>query len=188
MYKSIFETIVTLGTNPVPTWKKLAQNISSEGETFLSRFVYPLIGMTTLANFIGILWNRKGFQFEYALKSSAVTFVTLFAAFFLASYILNKLFIRYFNKPDSLPLTQQFVGYTYSFSYVIQILQSLLPSLFFLKFALLYVIYVIWVGSDSFMNIPEKSRIKFMAVVSFVLFVVPILIEKIFFMLMPRLS
>lgn len=188
MYKQLFQIIVSLGVSPIPSWKKLAENDTSDSAVFLNKFIYPLLGLTTLANFVGILWNRKGFPIESALKSASVTLVSLFAGFFLAAYLLNKILVRYFGKSDNLSHTQYFVGYIASFGYVIQIILSLLPTLFFVRFALLYVIYVIWVGSESFMQIEEKMRIRFMVITSIILFVAPVIIQELMLKLMPRLS
>lgn len=47
--------------------------VSEKGEKqeeFLSRFVYPLIGFVTVAAFLGVLFTRKEFDLELALKSS----------------------------------------------------------------------------------------------------------------------
>ncbi|MEG1586953.1 MAG: hypothetical protein RR346_08760 [Bacteroidales bacterium] len=188
MYKVILQTIISLGTSPIPSWKKLAERDTSASAEFLSRFFYPLLGLTTLATFAGVLWNRKGFELEYALKNASLTLMTLFSAFFLSAYLLNKVLVRFFNQPDNLPRVQHFVGYVCSFSYVIQMIMALLPALFFVKFGLLYIPYVIWVGSESFIQIEEKNRIRFMVTTSVILFVVPIFIEKILLLLMPRLS
>lgn len=188
MYKVILQTIVSLGTSPIPSWKKLAEKDTSNANEFLSRFFYPLLGLATLTTFVGILWNRKGFELEYALKSASLTFITLFAAFFLSSRILNKIFVRYFKQQDNLQHVQHFVGYVLSFSYVILILMSLLPALFFVKFGVLYIPYIIWVGSQNFIPVEEKLRIRFMVVTSVVLFCIPTIVEKVLLFLMPRLS
>ncbi|MEG0948106.1 MAG: hypothetical protein RR212_05360 [Bacteroidales bacterium] len=188
MYKVILQTILSLGTSPIPSWKRLAEKNTSDSTEFLNKFFYPLLGLTTLATFVGILWNRKGFELEYALKSASLTLMTLFAAFFLSSFVLNKLFVRFFKQADNLQHTQHFVGYVLSFSYVIHMLMALLPALFFLKFGVLYIPYIIWVGSESFIQIEEKNRIRFMVITTAVLFILPSVIEKVLLFLMPRLS
>lgn len=188
MYKVILQTILSLGTSPIPSWKRLAEQDTSDSSGFLGKFFYPLLGVTTLATFVGILWNRKGFELEYALKTASLTLMTLFSAFFLSAYLLNKVFVRFFKQPDNLSHVQHFVGYVASFSYVIHMIMALLPALFFVKFGLLYIPYVIWVGSENFIPIEEKDRIRFMVTTSFILFWVPILVEKVLLFLMPRLS
>lgn len=50
-------------------------------EEFLSRFVYPLIGFVTVAAFLGVLFTRKEFDLELALKSSIRTLVSSFGGF-----------------------------------------------------------------------------------------------------------
>lgn len=188
MYRGILETIVSLGASPIPSWKKLAEKDTSNVNEFLSKFFYPLLGLTTLATFVGILWNKKGFPLEDAFKSASFTFIMLFATFFLSSRILNKVYVSYFNQKDNLPHVQYFTGYVLSFSYLIQILMALLPALFFVKVGILYIPYIIWVGSQSFIPVEEKSRIRFMVATSAVLYAVPYIFEKVLLFLMPRLS
>lgn len=58
--------------------------VSEKGEKqeeFLSRFVYPLIGFVTVAAFLGVLFTRKEFDLELALKSSIRTLVSSFGGF-----------------------------------------------------------------------------------------------------------
>lgn len=188
MYKGILQIVLSLGTSPIPSWKKLAEQDTSNSTDFLNRFFYPLLGLTTLATFVGVLWNQKGFDLESALKSASLTFMTLFAAFFLSAFLLNKLFVYRFKQADNLQHTQYFVGYILSLSYVIDMLTALLPALFFLKFGLLYLPYIVWVGSEYFIPIEEKNRTRFMVCTTFVLIALPWAIEKLFLFLMPRLS
>lgn len=187
MYRSILQTILNLGISPVPFWKGLGEGGDFK-ETFLSKFLYPLLGFTAVATFIGLLFRFKEYNIEYALKTATVTFVSLFAGFFLAAFLLNEVAKKFFAQPDNLPRTQQFVGYVSSLGYAIISLQALFYDLFFLKFFLLYAIYLIWVGSEHFLQIPEKKRYQFMIVATLILYLSPTFIQYLMFKLMPGLS
>lgn len=186
MYKNILETVLSLGISPEPAWKKLANDENGKSEEFLSKFLYPLLGLVALATFIGLLF-KKGFEIEYALKTASVTFVSLFAGFFLASFLLNEISKKFFNREDNLPQIQRFVAYVSSFSYVISIIQAIFYDLFFLRFFLLYVIYIIWIGCEKFLKIEEKERYKFMITATGVLYFSPLVIEKLMRFMMPGL-
>ena len=69
MYKEIFRWVIAIISQPAKAWVLLAKK-GEKQEEFLSRFVYPLIGFVTVAAFLGVLFTRKEFDLELALKSS----------------------------------------------------------------------------------------------------------------------
>ena len=69
MYKEIFRWVIAIISQPAKAWALLAKK-GEKQEEFLSRFVYPLIGFVTVAAFLGVLFTRKEFDVELALKSS----------------------------------------------------------------------------------------------------------------------
>ena len=174
--------------SPIPYWKKLSEEKTDQPTQFFNSYLYPLLGLTALATFIGAVINQKENVIELALKSSAVTFVTLFTAFFLSAYLLNKILIKYFNKADNLVKSQLFVGYISSISYVITMIHVMLPELFFIKYALFYMIYIIWIGSEYYLHIDEKKRLSFLIIASILMYATPALLSKVMLMLMPKLS
>lgn len=188
MYKAIIKTIFSLSISPVNCWKELANEREKDSQEFLSNFLYPLLGLTTFASFLGNLLHHKEMSIEFALKATSVTFVSLFAGFFLAAFLLNEAMKYFFGQKDDLSSSRLFVGYVSSCSYMILMAQALVPELFFLKFALLYLLYIIWIGSDHFMGIHEKHKIKFLIISTFVLAFSPYLVEKAMLILMPGLT
>ena len=88
MYKEIFKLVVAIISQPGKAWDILTRKEEKDDE-FLSRFVYPLIGFVTVAAFLGVLFTRKEFDVELALKSSIRTLVAAFvtSGVFLFAYI-----------------------------------------------------------------------------------------------------
>ena len=80
MYKEIFKLVVAIISQPGKAWDILTRKEEKDDE-FLSRFVYPLIGFVTVAAFLGVLFTRKEFDVELALKSSIRTLVAAFGGF-----------------------------------------------------------------------------------------------------------
>ena len=87
MYKEIFRWVIAIISQPVKAWGVLAKKEVNH-EEFLSRFVYPLIGFVSVAAFLGVLFTRKEFDLELALKSSIRTLVSSFGGFYLGAYIV----------------------------------------------------------------------------------------------------
>lgn len=80
MYKEIIKLVILIISQPAKAWEMLSLKEDKE-EDFLSRFIYPLIGMVTLAAFLGVLFTRKEFDVELALKSSIKTLVSFLVDF-----------------------------------------------------------------------------------------------------------
>lgn len=186
MYKEIIKWVIAIVSQPAKAWHVLAKKEQSQ-EEFLSRFIYPLIGLVTVAAFIGILFTRKEFDFELALKSAIRTFVSTFGGFYLGSYVLNEMWQGLFKRKKDLQLWLRFVGYTSSLMFALSIILTLLPEFFFLRIFVLYTFYIIWEGAEPYMQVEEKERMKFVTWTTVIVLGAPFVIEFLLTMLMPGL-
>lgn len=186
MYKDIFRLVVAIISQPGKTWTILSKK-EEEGDEFLSRFVYPLIGLVTVAAFVGVLFTRKEFDVELALKSSIRTLVMSFGGFYLASYLLNELWQGFFKRVKDMKLCQRFVGYSSSLMFALNIVLMLLPEFFFLRIFVLYTFYIVWEGAGPYMQVEEQERLKFVGIATCLILLIPWLIEQALSMLMPGL-
>ena len=89
MYKEIIKWVIAIISQPGKAWDMLSRKEEKDDE-FLSRFIYPLIGLVTVAAFLGVLFTWKEFDVELALKSSIKTLVASFGGFYLGAYLLNE--------------------------------------------------------------------------------------------------
>ena len=103
MYKALFKLIIAMIFQPSRTWKMLESRYYNDGkievepqsyEMFLKHYLYPFIGILTLASFFSIC-TRQEFDLEIALKSSVVTFVSTYGGYHLAAYVLNEFWAGY---------------------------------------------------------------------------------------------
>ena len=187
MYKEIFQWVIAIITQPAKAWDLLTKK-DEKNDEFLSRFVYPLIGLVTVAAFLGVLFTRKEFDIELALKSSIKTLVSSFGGFYLASYFLNELWQGLFKREKDMKLCQRFVGYSSSLMFALNIILMLLPEFFFLRIFILYTLYIVWEGAGPYMQIEENIRLKFVSITTAIILITPLLIEFILVLLMPGLS
>lgn len=193
MYKELFRQVTELISRPGKTWKELAEK-EEKGDEFLSRFVYPFIGLIAASAFIGILFTEKEFSTELAVKASIRAFVSSFGGFYLAAYLLDKAWTGLFKREGNLKLWQRFVGYSLTAAFTIRILFALLPLLPLAEFFILRVfilscatLYIVWEGAMPYMRIGEKIRFRFTLFVSFLIVLLPEIIDKFLFILMPGL-
>jgi len=186
MYKEIFKWVILLISQPAKAWEMLTEK-EEKGDEFLSRFVYPLIGIVTLAAFLGVLFTRKEFDVELALKSSIRSLLSAFGGFYLSAYLLNEMWQGIFKREKDIRLWQRFVGYSSSLMFTLNIVLMLLPEFFFLRIFILYTFYIVWEGAVPYMKIEEKDRLRFVGISTAVILIIPVVIEVLLFMLMPGL-
>lgn len=140
MYKEIFRWVIAIISQPAKAWVLLAKK-GEKQEEFLSRFVYPLIGFVTVAAFLGVLFTRKEFDLELALKSSIRTLVSSFGGFYLGAYLMNEIWQGIFKREKDLKLWLRFVGYSSSLMFALNIVLMLLRVFLLADIYPLYILY-----------------------------------------------
>jgi len=186
MYKNIFKWVILLISQPTKAWEQLSQK-EEKSEEFLSRFIYPLIGLLTIIAFLGILFTRKEFDVELALKASIRTLIASFGGFFLSVYLLNEAWAGIFKREKNMLLWQRFVGYSSALMFALNAVLMLIPEFFFLRIFILYTFYMVWEGAPVFMQVGEDERLKFVVISTSLILIIPYLIEIVLFLLMPGL-
>lgn len=187
MLKELFKCVIALISQPAKAWEVLSEEQTEDNEKFFATYIYPLIGLVAAAAFLGVLFARKEFDVQLALKSSVKSFVSAMAGFFLGAYVLNELWVGMFKREKDIKLCQRFVGYSSALLFVLAIVLALLPEFFFLKIFMLYTVYIIWEGAAPYMQVGDDERMKFVGVSSAVVLLTPAIIEIILVMLMPGL-
>ena len=157
-------------------------------EAFLSGFIYPLIGLVTIAAFAGVLFTMKQFDLEHALKEAIRALVSSFGGFYVGAYLMNEIWQGVFKRKKNLKLWMRFVGYSSSLMFTLNIVLKLLPEFFFLQVFVLYTFYIVWEGAVPYMKVEESIRMKFSVMVTMVVLLTPAAIEKLMGMFMPGLG
>ena len=185
--KIIFNTAIALIFKPMETWKKLSEKQKEDNELFLPDFIYPFVGLVTVASFVGILFTRKEFDVQIALKASILSLLSVLGGFFLASYLVNEVWRKMFHRENSFKQCLCFVGYASSLMFMLNILLSLLPEFFFLRFFSLYIIYIVWEGAIPYMKVTEDEQLKFVSISTAIIILTPLAIEFALGLFMPGL-
>ena len=188
MFKSLFEQLYNLIFQPTKAWKALAnekENEVTNNDHFLKTYLYPIIGLIALLAFLGVFFYKKEFDMQIALRKTINISIALFAGFYLASYLLSEIMVRYFSDGKYYKECQRFVGYSSALVYVMYVFLAIFPDFAFLQFILLYTVYIVWEGASSYMQISDNQKSKFTLATSAIVILSPIIIEKIMFLTMP---
>lgn len=181
-YKSLFHTALLLISSPARAWEEI--RLEEDRRTVFTAFVYPMIGLCGLSAFIGSLllkgWSGPE-SFQYAMTQCCAVAVSLFGGYFLAAYLINALRVRLFMQDDDINLTRQFAGYAMVVPFLLQIIIGVLPDFNIIAMLLqFYIVYVVWEGSRSLMEVEEKDRLRFTVISSILLIVCPAVIQLLF--------
>ena len=179
-YKELFHRVVALLSSPAKEWEEIAKN--REERLVLSGFVYPMIGLCGLSEFLGTFIGRDFLPevFQLALTRCCGVAVSLFIGFFLASYLVKLINERWFDCQKTEEEIQVFVGYSLVVTFVLQIISGLFSILIIHWILQIYTLFVVFEGARKMMNIPETSITKYTIVATLVILLSPALIDFIF--------
>lgn len=179
-YKNLFQRIVSLLSAPAKAW----DGIKEEGITkdIQSEFVYPLIGLCGLSEFIGSLIGRdlSALMFQVALTRCCALAVALFGGFFLSAYILGKLGTRWLKMTDAYRRMLIFVGYSMVVIFVLNIVSSLFSIVILHWILQIYTIVVVFEGVRRWLEVPERQQVLFTLFATITILVCPMFIEYVF--------
>lgn len=195
MIKILFEQLYRLIFQPAKAWNILSEKAEntqsslnkrqSENDSFFKDYLYPAIGIVALLSFLGILFNRKEFDVQLALKATISATLSLFVGFYLASFLLSEAMGRLFSEEKHYRRCERFAGYSSALVYVLYMFLAVFPEFSFLYLLSLYSIYMIWEGATPYMHIAEDQKVKFTVIASAIILLSPVLISKIIYMTMP---
>lgn len=179
MFKRIIQLLFKFILLPAKTWRNVSGKEDTDNDLFVKNYLYPVFGIIALASFLGIFISKREFDVELALKTTISITLTVFLSFYLASFLLNEFIRRKFRIEVQTYKTQRFVAYSSSLIYIIYIISSLVPSLFFIKIIALYTFFIIWTGADSFMEIDGDKKLNFTIFAGLIIILSPYLLETI---------
>ena len=160
-------------SNPAKAWEEVRMRPNIREVSF--EYVYPMIGFSALAVFIGAIFERgwgSAEDYQYAMTQCAAVVVSLFGAYFLSSYLINLVRIRVLEQRDDILLSQQFAGYSMTVTFLLQILTGILPDLGIISMMLqFYIIYLVWEGSEKLLDVREDKRTALTILASLILLV-----------------
>ena len=112
MYKKIFSWVLVVTFQPNRAWNIIAnkedkaeeRGVDYKDDPFFANFLYPLIGLLTLASFLSV-FTLKEFVLELALKNAIRTVVAYTGGFYLASYYIKKFCSKFVDIMCFLPLS-----------------------------------------------------------------------------------
>lgn len=180
-YQQLLKRTVNLIRITRKEWKSIVKHEDSTNAV-LNDFIMPLAGITALAAFLGILF--QGLGLEKALVSAIVSIGKTFGGVYFSFFVLQET-ARYFALERNKVRNFQLAGYSYVAVFVVDIVLSLIPELFFLNILKVFVFYLVWEGVEFCTKIDEEKRRSYVIMVAMVILLSSYIIEKVLFIFMP---
>lgn len=152
-----------------------------------SRYVYPWVGVCVCASFVcGLLYASEG-AFEAALSHAIATGVSLLGGYF-ACKALCQIYLRR-SRPDldSKADCETVVAYAYTVILCINLLTTVMPSLFFLKALTLYAAYLVWEACRAVWLLRDEERGNIVLAFTLVLVLVPVAVGMLVHWMLPNI-
>ncbi|WP_300725262.1 Yip1 family protein [uncultured Bacteroides sp.] len=180
-YKDLFQYVIALLSSPGKAWSKISEK--GAGRDILPNFVYPLIGLCGLSEFVGTLIGKGMSQavFQIALTRCCAIAVALFGGYFLAAFLLDRLCRKYMENSPSSPVPMQvFVGYSMVVIFVLTIISGLV-SIDLLHWLLqIYTIVVVFEGARYWLKVRKEKLTLFTVLATIIILLCPAVIEFVF--------
>ena len=181
-YKFLIHIALLLISSPAKAWEEIRQRTDIREVSF--EYVYPMIGFGALSVFIGSLWEHgwsNAEDYQYAMMQCAAVVISLFGAYFLSAYLINQVRIKKLAQRDDMLLSLQFVGYSMTVIFLLQIVTGLLPDLGIISLLLqFYTIYIVWEGTDKLLDLVDEKRTSLTVIASAIILVCPHLLRFVY--------
>ena len=183
-FKYIVKFLIALITQSDQAWSYLANAETKESKPayMLWNYFYPLLGIMSLVIFLFAGWRSPNpevsFDFQYGMTKMVPVLVAYFVGPYLAMMLIKTMLVNIFDlpHPDKDRLTN-FVFYSTSFLMAIEMLMAVFPAFRFFEFIALYLVYITWNGSHTYIRVAEKRRWLFGFMSFLVIFFSPSLIQ-----------
>lgn len=179
-YKDLLSRTLFILSSPARAWEQ----ISSEGESksVLHNFVYPMIGLCAVSEFIGTFFGKEFIPdvFQVALSNCCAVAVALFGGFFLSVYLLDRILQKWFPDVVLKDKVTVFVAYSMTVKFVLDILSSLLSLKLLLIILQIYTLFVVFEGTRGFLRLREDKVTLFTLLATVVILLCPTFIEIVF--------
>lgn len=183
--KKIIQTPWELLTSTPVTWDKIASVKISKNEV-RNRFVFPWIMVCVLVTFIFKSLYSSNKSIETGFINSIITTVTLFGAYFVSKAVCFWYLRKHYQEKYPVVIAEIVVGYSFTITFIIEIITTILPGLFYLQILNIYTAYLIWEACRAILQLNEEERGNIVLILTSVIILSPVIINKIIHLMLPN--
>ncbi|NDP22661.1 MAG: hypothetical protein GZ091_16510 [Paludibacter sp.] len=163
----------------VSTWDAIDIERLKRNE-FRKYFIFPWISLCVLIVCIFDCLYAPDKPLETGILHGIIRAVSLLGGYFLS----NKICFWYLRKNHkagiSAVICEKVVGYSFTTIFLLNIVTTILPSLFFLHILNVYIAFMVWEGCRAIFKLNEEDRSNLVLVFTAVIIFIPFIINNIF--------
>ncbi|MDL2289984.1 hypothetical protein LJB95_01090 [Paludibacteraceae bacterium OttesenSCG-928-F17] len=167
------------------TWDKIAEEKKSVS-IIRKQYIYPLMIFCIILAFLFDTLYASDRRIETGILSVIVTSLSMFGGYYISNILCFIYLKRYRPELASKTECETIVAYSYTIIILIEILISIIPSLFFLRILSMFVGYVVWEGTRAMWQLKEEERGNIVLIFSIIIIFIPIVISRIIHMMLPN--
>lgn len=167
-----------------PTWEGIADEQIKENDS-LRQFIFPWTALCTLVVFVFEALYADDKSFETGFIYALINVISFLGAFFFTRSIANSYFKKNHEAVYSKLSIEKIVAYSFTVVFVIKLITTIIPSLFFLQILNIYTAYIVWEGCRVIFDINEDQRGKMMLLISLSIIFTPTIISKVMHLMLP---
>ena len=179
-YKILFQKVASILAAPARSWSVIAEY--GQGRTVMNEYVYPLIGLCGLCEFVGTFIGKElsSVMVQVALTRGCAVAGALFGGFFLAVSLLEHFTRYWYGWKGDTDRMQLFVGYAMTVTYVLTMVSGLMPIVLLHWVLQLYTLVLVFEGARRLIGIRENRLTSYTVWASLILIACPVVIKYIF--------
>lgn len=167
------------------TWDEIAtENVSSN--ELRKHYVFPWIVLCTIfvSVFDGLYSGAN--VLEVGFLNALITLISLVGGYFLSNSICFWYLRKHQPEQHTYIDSERIVSYSFTTIFILKIITTVFPSLFFLQILSIYTAYLVWEGSRAVLKMNEEERGNIVLVFTLAIIFIPILISRIIHLMLPN--
>lgn len=156
------------------------------GKNILKQYIVPQAEVLLIVSFISTLLFEE-FNLASAIVNSIFDCFSFVVGYGVLCFLVKWVSLRWFVSQLDSRNVSMMVASLMSVSFVVKLLLSLMPNMFFVNFFYVYVFYLVWVMSEGVVDISEENRNKYMVLIALFVIVVPMVIVALLKNMVPNL-
>ena len=179
MYKRLYIRVKRLFINPDKEWVSIYHEDMTIRDIFFS-YSMPLILISTLAVFIGSLFNYHEMRFDIALIHAVFTFIAFMTSLITAYFLMLKL-IPVLNIKSDKETIFKLIALPSLLIYITHLIITLFPEIFFIRLLNLYAGFIIWEGYSHLFTTDKQKNVLLSFITSAFVLLLPLGIFQILY-------
>jgi len=183
--KNIIERPWKLLIATTATWDSIA-TLKVTKKEIRQQFVFPWIAICVLVVFIFKSLYAPDKALEVGLFNAIITAVSFIGGYFFSIticfwYLRN----QHPEKIDAIAC-EKVVSFSFTTIFVLKVITTILPGMFFLQILNIYTAYLVWEGCRAILKLNEEERGNIVLVFTLVIIFSTILISQIIHFMLPN--